>query len=126
MRLWRSPSAARIADCLAPSAARICACLAPSAVLICDSRVPSAVRIIARFSRSAFICFSIDSWMEGGGSMALSSTRATRRPQRPVASSRTPRSWLLIWSREVSVSSSVIPPTTLRRVVTVSCSTAAM
>ncbi|CFS69283.1 Uncharacterised protein [Mycobacterium tuberculosis] len=58
--------------------------------------------------------------------MLRSSTRATRRPQRPVASSRTPRSWALIWSREVNVCSSVIPPTTLRRVVVVSCSTPTM
>ncbi len=43
--------------------------------------MPSAVRIAARLSRSARICFSIESWMEGGGSMALSSTRLTRMPQ---------------------------------------------
>ncbi len=55
------------------------------------SRVPSAVRIIARFSRSAFICFSIDCWIDGGGSMAFSSTRAMRRPHFAVASSNSPR-----------------------------------
>ncbi len=58
--------------------------------------------------------------------MALSSTRLTRMPQRPVASSSTPRSSVLISSREVSVRSRSMPPTTLRRVVTVSCSTATM
>ncbi|PQM44895.1 hypothetical protein C1Y40_04942 [Mycobacterium talmoniae] len=58
--------------------------------------------------------------------MLRSSTRATRSPQRPVASSSTPRSWLLITSREVSVCSSVIPPTTLRSVVVASCSTPTM
>ena len=88
--------------------------------------VPSAVRICARLSRSARICFSIESWMDSGGSIALSSTRLTRIPQRPVASSSTPRSWLLIWSRLVSVCSRFSPPTTLRSVVTVSCSTAWM
>jgi hypothetical protein len=94
--------------------------------LIADSRLPSAIRIMARFSRSARICFSIDSWIDGGGSMLRSSTRATRRPQRPVASSSTPRSCPLMESREVRVCSSVIPPTTLRSVVVVSCSTPTM
>ena len=56
--------------------------------------------------------------------MALSSTRLTRIPHLPVASSRTPRSWPLISSREVSVRSRSRPPMTLRRVVTVSCSMA--
>ena len=88
--------------------------------------VPSAVRMAARRSRSARICFSIESWMDMGGSMALSSTRETRRPQRVVASSSTPRSWELMESREVSASSRFMPPTTLRRVVVVSCSTAWM
>ncbi len=92
----RSASASRIAACFDPSAARIWLCFCPSAVLIADSRSPSAVRIIARFSRSARICFSIESWIDGGGSIAFSSTRATRMPHRPVASSNTPRNWLLI------------------------------
>ena len=126
MRLCRSASAARIADCFAPSADRICAAFWPSAVLIEDSRAPSACRMIARLSRSARICFSIASWMDGGGSIAFSSTRATRMPHLPVASSSSPRSFELIWSREVSVSSRFIAPTTLRSVVTVSCSTAWM
>jgi hypothetical protein len=39
----------------------------------------------ARLSRSARICFSIESCTECGGSMALSSTRLTRMPQRPVS-----------------------------------------
>ena len=74
--------------------------------------------------RSARICFSIESLMDAGGSMALSSTRLTRTPHLPVASSRTPRSWALIASRDVSVPSRSIPPTTLRSVVTVSRSIA--
>jgi hypothetical protein len=82
--------------------------------------------MVARFSRSARICFSIESLMDGGGSIALSSTRLTRTPHLPVASSRTPRSALLICSREVSASSRSMPPTTLRSVVTVSCSIAWM
>ena len=85
-----------MAACLAPSAERIWACFWPSACLIDASRLPSAVRIMARFSRSARICFSIESWIDGGGSMLRSSTRATRNPHRPVASSSTPRSWPLI------------------------------
>ena len=64
--------------------------------------------------------------MDSGGSIALSSTRETRRPHLPVASSSTPRSWLLMESRLVRASSRFIPPTTLRRVVVVSCSTAWM
>ena len=83
---------------------------------------PSAVRIAARRSRSARICFSIASWIETGGSIAFSSTRFTRMPHLPVASSSTVRSAALILSREVSVSSSVMPPITFRSVVTVSCS----
>ena len=62
--------------------------------------------------------------MEAGGSMDFSSTLLTRIPQRPVAWSRTPRSWPLIWSRLVSVCSRSMEPTTLRSVVTVSCSMA--
>ena len=126
MRDCRSASAVRIAACFEPSAVRICACFWPSALRIAASRWPSAVRMVARFSRSAFICRSIDSWIDGGGSMALISTRSTRMPQRPVASSSSPRRTLLIWSREVSVSSSVMPPTTLRSVVVVICSTPVM
>jgi hypothetical protein len=64
--------------------------------------------------------------MDGGGSIALSSTRPTRIPQRPVASSSTPESCALMESREVRVSSRLIPPTTLRSVVVVSCSTPMM
>src|SRR5665647_1412196 len=100
-----SPSAFRIAAWADPSARRIAPCLSPSAVRICDCLTPSAVRIAARRSRSARICCSIEPWMDCGGSIDFSSTRLTRTPQRPVASSRTPRSWPLIWSRLVSVGS---------------------
>ena len=82
------------------------------------------MRIAARRSRSARICFSIASWIVAGGSIDLISTRLTRMPHLPVASSSTTRSWVLISSRLVSVSSSVIPPMMLRSVVTVSCSIA--
>ena len=91
-----------------------------------DCLDPSADKMAARLSRSARICFSIESWIEPGGSIALSSTRPTRIPHLPVASSSSLRSSLLIWSREVSACSSSMPPTTLRSVVTVSCSTAVM
>ena len=127
-RIWdsRSAWARRICDSRAPSALRICDCLAPSAVRIAAWREPSAVRMTARFSRSARICFSIESLMEGGGSIPLSSTRLTRMPHLPVASSSTPRSPELIWSRLVRVSSRSMPPTMLRSVVIVSCSMAWM
>src|SRR5437899_203748 len=88
--------------------AGIALCFSPSAVRICDCFTPSAFRIAARLSRSARICFSIASWMVFGGSIAFSSTRFTRTPHFPVASSRTPRSWVLIWSREVRVSFSAM------------------
>ena len=118
------PSAVRICDSRWPSARRIELCFSPSAVRICDCLTPSAVRIAARRSRSARICFSIASWIEGGGSTALSSTRFTRIPHLPVASSSTTRSAVLTWSREVSVSSRFMPPITFRSVVIVSCSMA--
>ena len=126
MRDWRSASAARMADCFWPSAVRIWAAFWPSAVLMADSRCPSAVRTSARLFRSARICCSIASWMDAGGSIALISTRATRMPQGPVASSSTPRNWVLISSRLVSACSRFSEPTTLRSVVMVSCSTAWM
>ena len=108
----------------APSALSTAACFSPSAVRIWDCLMPSAVRIVARRSRSARICFSIASCTVRGGSTDLSSTRLTRMPHLPVASSSTTRSCELMLSREVSVSSSVRPPMTLRSVVTVSCSIA--
>ncbi len=121
---FASPSARRIAEVRAPSAFSTAACFSPSAVRICDWRAPSAVRIVARRSRSARICFSIASWTVRGGSTDFSSTRLTRMPQRPVASSSTTRSCALMLSRLVRTSSSVSPPITLRNVVTVSCSIA--
>ncbi len=93
---------------------------------ILDALTPSAVRIAARFSRSARICFSIASLTDFGGSMALISTRVTRMPHLPEASSSTPRSMLLMWSREVSVFSRSIDPITLRSIVAVICSIAWM
>ena len=101
-------------------------CFSPSAVRILDCLTPSAVRIAARFSRSALICFSIASFTDFGGSMALISTRVTRMPHLPDASSSTPRSMLLMWSREVSVFSRSIDPITLRSIVAVICSIAWM
>jgi len=65
-------------------------------------------------SRSARICFSIASLTDFGGSMALISTRVTRMPHLPDASSRTPLSRALILSREVSVCSRSMLPMTLR------------
>ncbi len=121
-----SASARRTVASDSPRALSIAAWRSPSAVRIADCLDPSADRMAARLSRSARICFSIESWIDVGGSMALSSTRLTRIPHLPVASSSSRRSSWLIWSREVSVVSRSIPPTTLRSVVTVSCSTAVM
>src|SRR5690606_36228497 len=60
--------------------------------------------------------------------LAVALVAAGPRPLAPrpaaVASSSTMRSLLLISSRLVSASSRLSPPTTLRRVVVVSCSTA--
>ena len=64
--------------------------------------------------------------MDAGGSIALISTRAMRMPQPPVTLSSSPRSCELISSRAVSISSRLMPPTTLRRVVMVVCSTPLM
>ena len=86
--------------------------------------MPSAVRIVARRSRSARICFSIASWTVRGGSTDLSSTRLTRMPQRPVASSSTARSCELICVAAGQRLLERQPPMTLRSVVTVSCSMA--
>jgi hypothetical protein len=44
----------------------------------------------------------------------------------PVESSRTPCSYVVMWSRDVSVFSSAMPPMTFLEVVTVSCSIAWM
>ena len=123
---WAWPSDRRIALCLSPSARRMVPCLSPSAVRIWDWRTPSAVRIAARFSRSARICFSMASLTLCGGSMALISTRVTRMPHLPEASSSTPRSMVLIWSREVRACSRSMDPMTLRSIVAVSCSMAWM
>ena len=120
-----SASARTTAASASPRARRTAACRSPSAVRMADCLAPSADRIAARLSRSARICFSIEPWMDAGGSIALSSTRPTRSPQRPVASSSSLRSSLLILSRDVRVVSRSMPPTTFRSVVTVSCSTAA-
>ena len=43
--------------------------------------------MVARFSRSARICFSIASFTHSGGSMAFISTRVTRMPHLPDTSS---------------------------------------
>ena len=98
---WRSPSASRICDCFCASARRIAPWRSPSARRICDCFSPSASSTVARFERSARICFSIASWIEAGGSIDFSSMRLTRTPHFSVASSMTMRSSALILSREV-------------------------
>ena len=82
--------------------------------------------MVARLVRSAVICCSMAASTRGGGSMDFSSTRVTRMPQVPVASSRTPRSCLLMESRLVWVCSRSREPIRLRSVVAVSCSMAWM
>ncbi len=54
------------------------------------------------------------------------STRVTRIPHLPEASSSTPRSSVLILSLEVSVCSRSMLPMTLRSIVAASCSIAWM
>ena len=74
--------------------------------------------------RGRYQAYMGTSWIVAGGSTDLISTRLTRMPHLPVASSSTTRSCWLTLSREVSVSSNVMLPITFRRVVTVSCSIA--
>ncbi len=121
-----APSAWRIAACLAASARRMADCFSPSATRIWDCFWPSAWRMDSRRSRSARICFSIDSWMSRGGMMFFSSTRLTLIPQGSVASSRRARILVLMWSRLVRVWSSSRSPMMLRRVVAVRFSMADM
>ena len=70
----------------------------------------------ARFSRSAFICFSMASWISRGGMMFLTSTRLTLMPHLSVASSR----------MAVILPLMTISPMMLRRVVAERLSMAAM
>ena len=110
-------SARRIAACFSASASRIADSFLPSATRMVDFFSPSAIRIASRLSRSAFICFSMASWIAAGGMIFLSSTRFTLIPHGSVATSREARILVLITSREVKVSSSSISPIMLRNVV---------
>ena len=121
-----SASASMILACLAASARRIADCFSPSATRIWDCFWPSAWRMASRRSRSARICFSMDSWMSRGGMMFFSSTRLTLMPQGSVASSRMARIWVLMWSRLVRDWSSSRSPMMFRRVVAVRFSMALM
>ncbi len=87
-----SASASKIADSFFPSATRMV-----------DFFSPSARRMASRRSRSAFICFSIASWMAAGGMMFFNSTRFTLIPHGSVATSREARILVLIVSLEVRV-----------------------
>ena len=98
-----SPSAFLMAASLAASARRMRDCFSPSATRIWDCFWPSAWRMDSRRSRSAFICFSMASWISLGGMMFLSSTRPTLMPQGSVASSRSMRILVLMMSRLVRV-----------------------
>ena len=82
-----------------------------------DCFSPSAFRITARFSRSAFISFSMASTMLRGGSMFLTSTRFTLMPHLSVAVSRIEVIWRLISSRLVRVWSKVMEPIIFLKVV---------
>ena len=125
-----SPSASRILASLTASAFKIAACLSASASRICDSLRPSATKIWLRFSpsarkiasrrsRSAFICFSMASWISLGGRIFFSSTRLTLMPHGSVASSKIRRILELITSLEVSVLSNSRSPIIFRSVVAV-------
>jgi len=126
IRFCFSASAFRIAACLDASASRITDSFSPSATRIVDFFSPSARRIASRRSRSAFICFSIASWIAFGGMIFFSSTRFTLIPHSSVAISRIVRILELIVSREVSVSSNSRSPMILRSVVAVRFSIAAI
>ena len=102
------------------------ACLSPSATVMALCFLPSANSTASRFSRSAFICFSMASRMAAGGVMFLTSTRLTLMPQASVASSRMERIWALMVSRETSVVSRSRSPMMLRSVVAVRFSMAMM
>ena len=112
-------SAWRIADCLSASACRITDSLWPSAFRIAERFSPSAIRMDSRRSRSAFICFSMASWIADGGIIFFSSTRLTLMPHGSVASSSVERILALMISRDVSVSSNSRSPIILRSVVAV-------
>ena len=116
-RASASPSASRMRCCLTASARRMADSFSPSARVMAACFSPSASKMDARFSRSAFICFSIAWRISTGGSMFFSSTRLTLMPQRSVASSRLAVILVLMASRLVSVSSSVIEPMISRSVV---------
>ena len=114
-----SASAWRIAACFSASAFRITDSFSPSATRTVDFFSPSARRMASRLSRSAFICFSIASWIAAGGMIFFSSTRLTLIPHGSVATSRDARIFVLIVSLDVSVWSSSRSPMMLRRVVAV-------
>ena len=114
-----SASAFNIAACFSASASRIADSFLPSATSTVDFFSPSAISIDSRLSLSAFICFSIDSWIAAGGIMFLSSTLFTLIPQGSVASSRVITILEFIVSLEVSVSSSSISPIIFLNVVDV-------
>ena len=120
------PSARSTAACFSASARRMADCFSPSATRIWDCFWPSAWRMASRRSRSARICFSMESWMSRGGMMFFSSTRFTLIPQGSVASSRMERIWVLMWSRLVRDWSSSRSPMMFRRVVAVRFSMADM
>ena len=66
-----SPSASLICCCLAASDSLMTRCFSPSAWLTLASRSPSDSSTVARFSRSARICFSIAVSTSCGGLMFL-------------------------------------------------------
>jgi hypothetical protein len=110
-------SASRKAASRRPSAVRIADCFSPSARWMLDSRTPSDSRMVARFSRSAFICRPMATTMSSGGAMSLTSMRSTLTPHGPVAWSITASSVLLMSLRFDSASSSAMLPMTLLMLV---------
>ena len=81
--------------------------------------------MLALFSRSAFISFSIATLISSGGKILLSSTRFTLIPQGSVASSSSALIAVLIVSLDVRVWSTVISPMIFLSVVAVRFSIAA-
>ena len=108
-----------MAACFSPSARRISDCLWPSAFRISAWRTPSASSTSARLLRSAFIWAFIAAVKSAGGWTSFISIRVTFTPQGFVASSTIARSFTLIISRWLSISSSSIEPKTVRILVRV-------
>ena len=111
------PSASLIRRCISPSDWLINCIFTPSDLSIWLCLCPSDREMSARRSRSADICFSIDSLTDDGGTMFLTSKRFTCTPHWSSTSCMTFTTRLLISSRSENVCSKVNLPISERIVV---------